>query len=46
MKNIREKILAFMRDSSYAPMTSEELLDALAGECSATKFWQELLALE
>ena len=46
MKNIRDKILAFMRDSSYAPMTSEELLDALAGECSATKFWQELLALE
>ena len=46
MKNIREKILAFMRDGSYAPMTSEELLDALAGECSATKFWQELLALE
>lgn len=35
-----------MRDGSYAPMTSEELLDALAGECSATKFWQELLALE
>ncbi|MGM9569040.1 MAG: ribonuclease R [Phascolarctobacterium sp.] len=46
MKNIRDKILAFMRDSSYAPMTSEELLDALAGECSATKFWQELLNLE
>ena len=46
MKNIRDKILAFMRDVSYAPMTSEELLDALAGECSATKFWQELLALE
>lgn len=45
-KNIKEKILAFMRDGSYAPMTSEELLDALAGECSATKFWQELLALE
>ena len=35
-----------MRDGSYAPMTSEELLDALAGECSATKFWQELLAME
>lgn len=46
MKNIRDKILAFMHDSSYAPMTSEELLDALAGECSATKFWQELLSLE
>ena len=45
-KNIKDKILAFMRDGSYAPMTSEELLDALAGECSATKFWQELLALE
>ncbi len=24
MKNIRDKILAFMRDSSYAPMTSED----------------------
>lgn len=46
MQNIKEKILAFMRDGSYAPMTSEELLVALAGECSATKFWQELLALE
>ncbi len=35
-----------MRDGSYAPMTAEELLDALAGECGATQFWQELLALE
>lgn len=45
-KDIREKILTFMRDESYAPMTSEELLDALGSEGSATKFWQELLALE
>jgi ribonuclease R len=45
-KDIKEKIIAFMRDGSYAPMTSEELLDALAGECSATRFWQELLELE
>lgn len=27
-------------------MTSEELMDALAGTCSPNKFWQELLALE
>lgn len=46
-KNIKEKILECMRDSSYAPMTGEDLLDAICGEdCSATKFWQELMALE
>lgn len=45
-KKIREEILNFMRDGSYAPMTAEELLDALSGECSATQFWQELLTLE
>lgn len=45
-KDIREKIISFMRDSSYAPMTSEELLDALASESNTTKFWQELLSLE
>lgn len=45
-KKIHEKILNLMRDGSYAPLTAEELLDALAGECSATDFWQELLALE
>ncbi len=45
-KEIREKILNLMRDGSYAPMTSEGLMDALAGECSATKFWEELLRLE
>mgnify|MGYP000809252142 CR=1 FL=1 len=28
-KDIREKILNFMREESYAPMTSEELVDAL-----------------
>ncbi len=45
-KDIREKIISFMRESSYAPMTSEELLDALASESNTTKFWQELLSLE
>lgn len=35
-----------MRESSYAPMTSEELLDALASESNSTEFWQELLSLE
>lgn len=45
-KDVRENILNFMRDTGYAPMTSEELMDALAGTCSPNKFWQELLALE
>ena len=45
-KDIKETILEYMRNSSYAPMTAEDLLDALAGECSATKFWNELIALE
>ena len=35
-----------MREGSYAPMTAEELLDALCGQCGATRFWEELLALE
>lgn len=45
-KDIRNKILAFMREGSYAPMTSEELLRALAESVNANIFWQELLALE
>lgn len=45
-KDVREKILTFMRDESYAPMTAEELLYALGSDGSATKFWQELLAME
>ena len=27
-KDVREKILSFMREESYAPMTSEELVGA------------------
>lgn len=45
-KDVRENILNFMCDTGYAPMTSEELMDALAGTCSPNKFWQEMLALE
>lgn len=45
-KDIHEKVLAFMREASYAPMTSEQLVDALADVCSASRLWQELLALE
>lgn len=45
-KDIHEKVLAFMREASYAPMTSEQLVDALADVCSASSLWQELLALE
>ncbi len=45
-KDIHEKVLAFMREASYAPMTSEQLVDALTDVCSASRLWQELLALE
>ena len=45
-KDVREKILSFMREESYAPMTSEELVDALGREVNPNKFWDELLALE
>lgn len=46
-KELREQILNIMQESSYAPLTAEELLEKLAGqEFSANKFWQELMALE
>lgn len=45
-KELQEKILEFMRAASYAPMTQEELLDALGHDYAADKLWQELLALE
>lgn len=45
-KDVREKILSLMRDGSYAPMTSEELVDALGHDVNPNKFWDELLALE
>ena len=45
-KDVREKILSLMRDRSYAPMTSEELVDALGHDVNPNKFWDELLALE
>ena len=45
-KDVREKILNFMREESYAPMTSEELVDALGHDVNPNKFWDELLALE
>ena len=35
-----------MREESYAPMTSEELVDALGHDVNPNKFWDELLALE
>ena len=45
-KDVREKILSLMREGSYAPMTSEELVDALGHDVNPNKFWDELLALE
>lgn len=47
-KNIKEQLLEFMQRSCYAPMTAEDLLDALSAEAdfSATKFWNELIKLE
>ena len=42
-KDVREKILSLMREGSYAPMTSEELVDALGHDVNPNKFWDELL---
>ena len=33
-----KKILNFMREESYAPMTSEELVDALGHDVNPTSF--------
>ena len=47
IKNLKEAVLNFMRESSYAPMTAEAMLDAFDdGKCDANKFWQVLLELE
>ena len=45
-KDIKEIILDYLRSNCNAPISAEDLLEALASECSATKFWNELLALE
>ncbi len=46
-KNIRENILAFMRSNSYAPMTAENLIEALTEKkCNPVKLWQGLLEME
>ncbi|MBQ9762824.1 MAG: ribonuclease R [Phascolarctobacterium sp.] len=45
-KDIKEIILDYLRSNCNAPISAEDLLEALAGEFSATKFWNELLALE
>lgn len=47
-KEIKEIIIDFMREQGYAPMSAEDLLDALSekAEFNANKFWQELMALE
>ena len=45
-KDIKEIILEHLRSNCCAPISAEDLLEAFAGEFSATKFWNELLALE
>ena len=45
-KDIKEIILEHLRSNCCAPISAENLLEAFAGEFSATKFWNELLALE
>ncbi|MCD7974407.1 MAG: hypothetical protein LUF25_01155 [Phascolarctobacterium sp.] len=46
-KNIRENILAFMRSNSYAPMTAENLIEAVADKkCNPAKLWQGLREME
>ena len=44
---LKDKILAFMRETSYAPMTAETMIDAIPvrGE-QVHEFWETILALE
>lgn len=44
---VKEKILAFMRKASYAPLAAEELIDAMAlRDGLLSDFWQALAGLE
>lgn len=44
---VKEKILAFMRKASYAPLAAEELIDAMAlRDGLMSDFWQALAGLE
>lgn len=45
-KNSKAIILEFMRGNSYAPLTAEELIEALPVTEDLDRFWQVLLELE
>ena len=44
---VRDKILAFMQEASYAPMTAENMIDAIPvdGE-QLHEFWETIVTLE
>lgn len=45
-KSSKTTILDFMRDSSYAPRTAEELIEAIPITGNLDHFWKDLLELE
>ena len=46
-KNLKERILDFMRGAAYAPMTAEEVLSAMhVTDVPVNDFWQALLELQ
>lgn len=46
MKKEKEQILEFMRRSSYAPLTAEDLIEAIPITGSLNNFWQDLKELQ
>lgn len=44
---VRDKILTFMKDASYAPMTAENMIDAIPVEGEQLhEFWETIVSLE
>ena len=42
MKKGKEQILEFMRRSSYAPLTAEDLIEEIPITGNLNNFWQDL----
>ena len=46
MKKGKEQILEFMRRSSYAPLTAEDLIEEIPITDNLNNFWQDLKELQ
>lgn len=46
MKKGKEQILEFMRRSSYAPLTAEDLIEEIPITGNLNNFWQDLKELQ